>query len=89
MLLGEFFALNVLNIEKSAADLDRSIFDRRLLEFGLLRDVEKLVLKDDPMGRAPIAYFEEVGRIAVNEALAEDLALLTGVRLVEPKAFTS
>jgi hypothetical protein len=48
-----------------------------------------LVLKDDPMGRAPIAYFEEVGRIAVNEALAEDLALLTGVRLVEPKAFTS
>ena len=89
VLLGEFFALNVLNIEKSAADLDHSIFDRRLLEFGLMRDVEKLVLKDDPIGRAPIAYFEEVGRIAVNEALAEDLALLTGVRLVEPKVFTS
>lgn len=89
VLLGEFFALNVLNIEKSVVDLDRSIFDRRLLEFGLMRDVEKLVLKDEPMGGAPIAYFDEVGRIAVNEALAEDLALLAGVRLVEPKAFTS
>ena len=89
VILGEFFALNVLNIGKSVVDLDRSIFDRRLLEFGLMRDVEKLVLKDDPMNGSSIAYFDEVGRIAVNESLAEDLALLAGVRLVDPKAFTS
>ena len=86
----EFFALNVLNVERSAADIQRSKFDRRHLELGLMRDVEKLVLKDDPIGRAPIAYLGQIGQIAVCDDLARDIAAtLIGVRLVEPEAYTS
>lgn len=86
----DFFALNVLNVERSAADIERSKFDRRHLELGLMMDVEKLVLKDDPISRAPIAYLGQIGQVAVCAELARDIAkALTGVRLVEPGAYTS
>lgn len=86
----EFFALNVLNVERSAADIERSEFDRRHLELGLMMDVEKLVLKDDPIGRAPIAFLGQIGQIAVCDDLARDIAAtLVGVRLVKPEAYTS
>jgi len=88
-LPGEFFALNVLKIQKSAADLDHSVFDKRHFEFGLMEDVEKLVLKDDPLVGAPLAYLREILQIAVSDDLAKDLAQLVGVRLVDPQAFIS
>lgn len=89
-LPGELFALNLLNIERSAADTIRSKFDGRHLEFGLMFDVEKLVLNKDPIGKSPIAYLEQIGQIAVSDDLARDIAATcVGVRLVEPEAFTS
>lgn len=87
---GEFFAINVLNIADSAVDLERSVFDPRLLELGFLRDVKKLVLKDDALAGEPIVYFKQIGRMAVSDELARDIAAtMFGVQLVEPESFTS
>ncbi|BEP69556.1 MULTISPECIES: DUF1629 domain-containing protein [unclassified Variovorax] len=90
ILMGEFFALNVLTVEDAAIDLAHSEFDPRLLKHGLMREVTKLVLKPDALTSTSLAYLPQIGQIAVQDELSQEFEReLVGVKFVDPAAFTS
>jgi len=90
-LEGEYFALNALRVVDTAINVERSLIDRYYEEIRQARGVSKLVLNESALGDASLSFLNEIGRFAVNEALARAIvdAGLVGPKLVKPEEFSS
>jgi hypothetical protein len=90
-LEGEYFALNALHVVREAIDLEQSKIGYYDAEFHSAEDIEKLVLKPDALGDAPLCYLSEISNYAVSDKLAQAItaAGLIGIDLMEPSKFTS
>lgn len=88
-LVGRYFALNALRVVKDAIDRRRSVIGFYDEEFGMAEDVEELVLKENSIAGAPLAYLAEIGRFAVSDELADALieARLVGLQAIGPELF--
>jgi len=88
---GEYFALNALRIFGKVIDRRQSKIGLYHEEFGLARDIEKLVLSEKELDDAPLSFLEEIGHFAVNEKLARAIedADLVGIKLLKPEEFSS
>lgn len=90
-LEGEYFALNALHVVHEAIDLEQSKIGYYDAEFHLAEDIEKLVLKPEALGEAPLCYLSEISHYAVSDELAAAIAAagLIGIELMEPTKFSS
>lgn len=90
-LEGEYFALNALHVVHEAIDLEQSKIGYYDAEFHFAEDIEKLVLKPESLGNAPLCYLSEISHYAVSDELATAIAAagLVGIELMEPTKFSS
>jgi hypothetical protein len=91
VLADQYFALNALHVVQEAIDLDQSKIGYYDAEFHSAEDIEKLVLKADALGDAPLCYLSEMSHYAVSDALAQaiEAAGLVGIELMEPSKFSN
>lgn len=90
-LKDEYFALNALRVSDEAIDLEQSKIGYYDTEFHSAEDIEKLVLKPDALGDAPLCYLGEMSHYAVSDELAKAItaAGLIGIKLTDPAEFAS
>jgi hypothetical protein len=84
----EYFALNVLQVEPEAIDLQASEIELYDAEFRMAEGVQRLVLRTN-VSVAPLSYLSEIGTVAISDALAERIQSegMLGCRCISPAEF--
>jgi hypothetical protein len=90
-IIGEYFALNCLDVEEEAIDRGQSRIEYYDDAFHIAEGVERLTLKTADWMQKPLVFLGEIGQLAVNDELAQAISRegLLGVQLIKPAAFTS
>lgn len=88
LIVDQYFALNVIACSPSAVNREESRFSCYFPD--VLEEVESLTLIEGALGQECIAYLPEIGRLAVNDALAKALSQsgLRGFVLTAQEKFT-